>query len=120
MAYVAANPKKLKGNIVGNGHCVAYARQTAIMPPTPVWRQGDPVRGNNRITVGSAIATFDEKNSYGNRTDGTSHVAIYLGQDAVGIQVLDQWVGQPVHERTIYFRDAAHKVNDGRNYYVVE
>ena len=120
MAYIAANPSKLEGESVGNGHCVAFARQTALMPHTSTWKRGELVQGNNRIRLGSAIATLDEKNSYGNKTDGTSHVAIYLGQDALGIQVLDQWVGQSVSKRTIYFKNAPRKVNDGRNYYVVE
>jgi hypothetical protein len=64
---------------------------------------------------------------------GRSHAAIYLGQDATGIRVLDQWVEkrvlqdgsvklhvQPVHERVIRFQDTAKAVNDGRNYYVIE
>lgn len=83
-------------------------------------RQGDRVKGNSGIAIGSAIATFDRNNSYANKVDGTSHVAIYLGQTAVGIQVMDQWVGHPVSERTIYFRSAPRAVNDGGNYYVVE
>jgi hypothetical protein len=120
MAYVALAPPKFKGTSVGNGHCVAYARQAASMPHTGVWRKGDLVKGNSGIAIGSAIATFDQNNSYGNKVDGTSHVAIYLGQTAIGIQVMDQWVGHPVNERTIYFRSAARAVNDGSNYYVVE
>lgn len=120
MAYVALDPKKLKGTSVGNGHCVAYARQAASMPHTGVWRKGAFVKGTVGIAIGSAIATFDKNNSYANKVDGTSHVAIYLGQSAVGIQVVDQWVGHPVSERTIYFRDAPRAVNDGSNYYVVE
>lgn len=120
MAYVALAPKKLTGTAVGNGHCVAYARQAASMPHTGSWRQGALVKGNNKIAIGTAIATFDETKRYGNKVDGTSHVAIYLGEDAIGIQVIDQWVGHPVSERTIHFRSSPRAVNDGRNYYVVE
>lgn len=120
MAYVALAPKDPKGTAVGNGHCVAYARQVASMPHTGVWQKGDLVKGNGGIAVGSAIATFDKNNSYANKVDGTSHVAIYLGQTAMGIQVMDHWVGHPVSERTIYFRSAPRAVNDGSNYYVVE
>lgn len=120
MAYVAADPHKLKGTSVGNGHCVAYTRLAASMPHTSMWRQGGLVQGDGAIPVGCAIATFDQNKRYANKVDGTSHVAIYLGQTVIGIQVIDQWVGQAVHERTIYFRNAPRKVNDGRNYYVVE
>lgn len=120
MAYVAGDPHKLMGTVVGNGHCVAYARAAASMPHTSTWRQGALVHGDNTIARGCAIATFDQNLRYGNKVDGTSHVAIYLGQSVIGIQVVDQWVGQVVHERTIYFRNAPRKVNDGRNYYVVE
>jgi hypothetical protein len=87
--------------------------ETGIALPTPA-------RQRRCRTIGTAIATFDKNNRYGNKVDGTSHVAIYLGQDAVGIQVMDQWIGHPVSERTIYFRSAPRAVNDGSNYYVVE
>lgn len=120
MAYVALGPKKFRGKVSGNGHCVAFARQAASMPHTGVWRKGAPVKGNIGLAVGSAIATFDQAERYGNKVDGTSHVAIYLGQTALGIQVMDQWVGHPASERTIHFRTAPRAVNDGSNYYVVE
>ena len=44
------------------------------------------------LRPGTAIATFDPDGRYGNHTDGRSHAAIYLGQDATGIRVIDQWV----------------------------
>lgn len=120
MPYVAMDPRKFSKAAVGNGHCVAYARAAALMPHTGVWRKGKPVQGDNTIAAGTAIATFDDNGRYGNKVNGTSHVAIYLGQTPMGIQVLDQWIGQPVHERTIHFKIAPREVNDGRNYYVVE
>ncbi|MES2130202.1 MAG: BPSL0067 family protein [Pseudomonadota bacterium] len=120
MPYIANNPSRFKDTIVGNGHCVAFARAAALMPHTGTWERGGPVKGDNTIAIGTAIATFDDNGHYANQTNGTSHVAIYLGQTAVGIQVMDQWVGQVVHERTIDFKHAIRKVNDGRNYYVVE
>ncbi|ELY6337408.1 BPSL0067 family protein, partial [Cronobacter sakazakii] len=73
--------------------------------------------------------TFDGNNHYGNHTDGRSHAAIYLGQDANGIQVLDQWIKhdgagmsipRPVSQLTIYFRHAPRAENNRDNYYVVE
>jgi hypothetical protein len=54
----------------------------------------------------------------------------YLGQDAAGIQMFDQWVTrvpgqhelkvQPVHQRTVKFQNQPKAVNDGKNYYVIE
>ena len=85
------------------------------------------------IAPGTAIATFDADGRYGNHTDGRSHAAIYLGQDASGIQVLDQWVGRnrdsqgrlvvapkPVSERTIKFLKTPRIETNGDNYYVVD
>ena len=78
--------------------------------------------------MGTAIATFDDDGSYGNHTDGRSHAAIYMGQTAAGIQVIDQWVHtkagvRSVHvaqERTIRFKGAGRKDDDGDAFYVVQ
>ncbi|MEN0580166.1 BPSL0067 family protein [Phytobacter palmae] len=85
------------------------------------------------MTPGTAIATFDAYGRYGNHTDGRSHAAIYPGQDANGIQVLDQWMGHStdkrgekvitphsVSQRTIRFTQQLRPENVGGNYYVVE
>jgi len=38
-----------------------------------------------------------------------------------GLAVYDQWLGQPVHQRTIHFRNGAGlAVNDGNQFYVIE
>ena len=71
-------------------------------PVTSEWSQGLQVKGST-LPTGTAIATFDPDGTYGNHTDGRSHAAIYAGQDAAGLQVWDQWLGQPVHQRTIFF-----------------
>jgi len=130
--YVASDPKQFLGQSVGNGQCVAFAKAAAGMPQTRLWKRGVLVQGNFSIKPGTAIATFDSNGIYGNHTDGSSHVAIYLGQDVHGIRVLDQWVGTKivggkavkvpvgVHEHVIYFRKAPRIENDGSNYYVVE
>lgn len=133
MAYIAKTARAYIGQLIGNGQCVAYTKKAATMPPTVAWRRGDAVKGNADIAPGTAIATFDSSGRYGNHTDGRSHAAIYLGQDANGIRVLDQWVShrltrtgekitvpQPVHERIIRFHKAPRAENDGDNYYVVE
>ncbi|WP_039055374.1 BPSL0067 family protein [Enterobacter sp. Bisph1] len=133
MSYIAATPKAFIGKSVGSGQCVAFTQKAANMPLTVAWRRGTLVKGNTSILPGTAIATFDSDGRYGNHTDGRSHVAIYLGQDANGIQVLDQWMGHsidkrgekvitphPVSQRTIRFVRQPRPENDGGNYYVVE
>ena len=88
------------------------------------------VQGNIGLKPGTAIATFDGSGRYGNHTNGTSHAAIYLGQDANGIEVIDQWnirqhhqiVGrhQPQRRRLRFGNPQAEPVNQGSRYYVVE
>jgi hypothetical protein len=80
------------------------------------------VAGDNTIPEGTAIATFDPAGTYGNHTDGRSHGAIYVSQVAgQGLDVYDQWLGQPVHQRMIHFRKGVGlAVNDGNQFYVVE
>ncbi len=133
MAYIANTPSAYVGQSVGNGQCVAYTQKAANMPRTVAWRRGALVKGNMSIAPGTAIATFDGNGRYGNHTDGSSHAAIYLGQDASGIVVLDQWMthrtlanGQrvatphAVSKRIIRFHKAPRAENNGDNYYVVE
>jgi len=132
MSYIATNPKRLLDTSVGNGQCVAYVQAAAMTGQTRRWSRGELVQGA-KLAIGTAIATFDDNGKYISDTHGQSHAAIYMGQDAVGIQVLDQWVSKtkdkkgvislivtPVHPRTIYFRNAKAAVDDGRNYYVIE
>src|SRR5579863_8930857 len=95
MAYIAQDPESHQGTVVGSGQCVAFVEQASGAPLTSSWHCGDKVRGNSTIQKGTAIATFDANGKYTNSTDGTSHAAIYIGQDAVGLQVWDQWTGQP-------------------------
>jgi hypothetical protein len=78
--------------------------------------------GIKNFAVGTAIATFVENGRYGNHTDGSSHAAIYIGQTADGIEVIDQWshvVGgkrreQMAHRRVLRFKGGVgHKSDDG-------
>jgi len=86
-----------------------------------MWSKGAAVKGNLLLKLGAAIATFNAEGKYGNKTDGSSHAAIYLSQSAGGIVVLDQWIGQPVHERAIRFNNPNGKVvNRGESFYVVD
>lgn len=131
MPYIAnmtnANALVAAGELVGNGQCVALAHAAALIPPTQAWSQGTRVQGNLQLPVGTIIATFDANGHYGNHTNGTSHTAIYIGQTAQGIQVLDQWKGSipsadhPPQSRTISFNHlSSKKVNQGESYYVVQ
>jgi hypothetical protein len=90
------------GQSVGSGQCVAYVQAVTDVGLTRTWTQGAQVLGNSDIPVGTAIATFDAGGKYANAVDGSSHAAIYLGQDANGgIRVADQWLGHNVSERVI-------------------
>jgi hypothetical protein len=56
------------------------------------------VEGATDIAPGTAIATFNFDGAYGpsdspGGASGVSHTGIYLGQDASGVQILDQWSG---------------------------
>lgn len=116
------------GKIVGDGQCVALVKAACGTPQTALWNRGALVKGMT-ISVGTAIATFDPPSAefpngrYGNHTDGRSHAAVYLSQDLVGIQVIDQWVTQPAHRRTIRFQGntpGAKDSNNGDKFYVIQ
>ncbi|EOL9052328.1 BPSL0067 family protein [Cronobacter turicensis] len=89
MAYIAKTPRAYIGQVVDNGQCVAFTQRAANMPHTIAWRRGALVKGNDSIAPGTAIATFDQNGRHGNHTDGRSHAAIYLGQNAYGIVVVN-------------------------------
>jgi len=120
MPFVADDPKQHIGTVVSNGHCMRHVQVVAGVPHSSTLRRGDPVRGSN-CAPGTVIGTFDADDRYANATDGSSHVAIFLAETEEGLLVIDQWVGQPVHERLIRFRDGeGSAVNDGSRFYVVE
>ena len=131
MPYIAKNPNAFLQRSVGDGQCVALVEKAANMPRDRLWKRGIIVKGAV-IAPGTIIATFDADGKYGNHTNGSSHAAIYLGQNAEGIQVIDQWmtivhgraiphVAQP---RTIRWKQFESKkaspVNIGDDYYVVQ
>ena len=126
MPYVAnvSDAEARKGQFIGNGQCVTFVHAAVSIPPTVAWHKGEKVKDVTSLRPGTVIATFDKNGQYGNHTNGSSHAAIYLGQDLSGIKVLDQWSGpkaNPVHERTIRFMNGrGFKVNDGDQFYVVE
>lgn len=90
MSYVYSNAHNLdKQEKVGTFECVALVQHFANAPITSAWRKGDQVMGNKSLSPGTAIATF-VNGRYPNRPHG-NHAAFYLGQDAGGIYVVDQW-----------------------------
>lgn len=122
MPYVAPNPQSYSSKVVGSGQCVAFVQKASGAPQTILWSMGDKVKGDLTLPKGTAIATFGVQGKYTNSLDGTSHAAIYVSQDAIGITVWDQWTGQPVHQRVIRFRGGAagvKPVNDGDAFYVI-
>jgi hypothetical protein len=121
-ASLAVIQRNHLGKAIGSGQCVAFVEAAANTPHTSQWTRGRIVAGDATIPEGAAIATFDPSGTYGNHTDGRSHGAIYVSQIAgQGLAVYDQWLGQPVHQRTIHFRHGEGlAVNDGNQFYVVE
>jgi hypothetical protein len=101
MAFVAPDPEKYGGEVVGDGQCVAFVKEASGAPRTPLWKEGEKVRGA-AIEIGTAIATFIN-GQYPSHPHG-NHAAIYVEQNDSGIVVWDQWLGQPVHKRTIRFK----------------
>jgi hypothetical protein len=53
--------------------------------------KGDDVKQETALDAGTAIATF-VNGAY--PQNATGHAAVYLTQDDLGIQVLDQWASQ--------------------------
>jgi hypothetical protein len=110
----------LAGQVIGNGHCVAYVRRAAGLPRSTLWRRGEPVRGAE-CEKGTPIATFTSSGTYGSRTDGSSHCAILVAEQLAGLLVWDQWVGQPVHQRLIRFKSGVGPAcDDADRYHVIE
>jgi hypothetical protein len=92
-------------NAAGHAECVEFIHQTLKAPPTKLWREGKKVTQDDpSIAPGTAIATFVD-GSYPQEGSTGKHAAIYVGQDASGVQVLDQWTSQgEVRQRTIYWK----------------
>jgi hypothetical protein len=70
---------------------VALVQRATGAPLTSNWKAGELVRGNTNLPPGTAIALFDANGKYGNHTDGSSHAAIYMGQDSTGINIVEQY-----------------------------
>ncbi len=95
MPYVYSDAEKLVDKKpVGTKQCVALVKHYTSAPQTARWKQGEAVKGNTKLKTGTAIATF-VKGKYPNRRHG-NHAAFYIGQDARGIWVVEQWSGAQI------------------------
>ncbi len=112
---------KFIGRSTGTGQCVALVQATTPgLGTTASWVRGDKVQGNTALVPGTAIATFSSSGHYANATDGSSHSAIYLSQNADGMQVLDQWNGKAASVRTIPWNShGGAAANTGSAFHVV-
>ena len=108
------------GKSVGTGQCVALVKAAdPSLGPTATWVPGVVVQGNTALAPGTPIATFSG-DRYANATDGSSHAAIYLGQDQHGMLVLDQWAGSAASVRTIAWSNpGAAPANTGSAFRVI-
>jgi hypothetical protein len=121
MAYICHNYDHLLHKAVGTGECVALVQACSQAPNTARWTTGRKVMGTNIgvIEKGTVIATMVDGH-YPNHKHG-NHAAIYLSHDGHGIQVMDQWHGQPAHYRTIHNNGGAGSPsNDASKFYVIE
>lgn len=112
--------------MVGSTACAALVQRYTIVGPTSGWVAGDRVAGNQRISAGTAIATF-RNGRYG----GADHAAFFLRHGPDGaIVVIEQAQHQPdapmrpIGIRTIE-RPAADGVrpqgrDDADAYFVIE
>lgn len=123
--YVADNPRQWIGQgSVTTGECVALVQRATGAPQTTAWRPGVLVRGTGGIRPGTAIATFDKDGKY------EGHAAIFLSQNANGIEFVDQWnicgggkiiLQHPPSERTLHFNEPWRQaVDQGELYRVIE
>lgn len=118
-ASVATGYEQYLGQKVGSGQCVALVQAAdSSVGLTATWAQGSAVQGNTALAPGTAIATFNGSGKYANATDGSSHAAIYLGQNAEGMQVQDQWLGHAASVRTIAW-NGSNQASSGSAFYVI-
>ena len=93
------------GQSVGSGQCVALVQAASGAGTTSTWVPGTSVTSGT-LQPGTVIATFGSDGTYQN-ISGQSHAAIFLGYqydqngNVTGIQVQDQWSGQPCGTRVI-------------------
>ena len=115
------------GHSIGSGQCAALVESVAPVGLSATWRPGVRARGA-KLAPGAVIATFDPNGRYGNHEDGRSHVAVWTGEAAGGLMVIDQWTGKagphPAGPRLIRFQGLGNAValdcNNGDCFCTVE
>ncbi len=100
------------------GQCVSYVKTVCPgLPPTAQWRKGAAAKGLRDLLPGTVIATFNDSGHY------EGHAAIYVSQNAQGLNVYDQWMTPPtpkaVGPRLLRF-GAAARSNNGDLFHVVD
>lgn len=79
---------------------------------TKTWKPGPRVKGN-KVAPGTAIASFKDGKYW-------HHTAIFVAETSDGLEVWDQWAGQPWHKRTLRFKkDMTDGSNNGKLFYVI-
>jgi hypothetical protein len=108
-------------NSQGNTECVEFIIQALGAPRTAHWRAGDKVEKGAKIFAGTAIATFVD-GKYPQSGNTGKHAAVYVGQNDIGIQVLDQWAKQGmVLPRTIRWKPTnPSPSNDANAFSIIE
>jgi hypothetical protein len=126
LEVLTGHEKKPYVNGKGNAECIEFVRQSLDAPHTSKWREGAKIRRlapgeSDPVARGTAIATFVE-GEYPQTGNSGKHAAIYLGQNAEGIQVLDQWKQKGrVSERTIHWNSPKPILsNDPQAFSVIE
>jgi len=128
MSYIHPKAEQLVGKIVhGTAECFVLIRAHTKAPDPSRWQQGAAVRGHCTLPIGTAIATF--ANGRLLTTSQGGHAAFYVGQDARGLFVVDQWEAEDkftIGRRHLRFAEflrarEKHAVHDiGDNYSVIE
>jgi hypothetical protein len=120
MVWIASDPHKCLGEVVDTGHCMRHVQVVAGVAHSSKLRKGEKARGA-KLTPGTIVGTFDDTGCYANATDGSSHIAVFLKETPEGLLVIDQWVGQVVHERVVRWKNGAGPAcDDADRYYVVQ
>jgi hypothetical protein len=114
------------GPDAGSKECVAAVKALTGLTSTgtSLWRRGKKVKGNS-ILPGTAIATFPLGSLGSFRYKG--HAAIFVGYEAGGIKVYDQWGPSPGNQdgkrfgtRIIRYKCGGHVSNDGEALFIIE
>lgn len=84
-----------------NSECVSLTKALTGAGPASMWLQGEHVQDSSNIPVGTPVATFNfewggrpqygTEEQPGGTKGGVSHTGIYVGRDANGLYLLDQY-----------------------------